>query len=181
MTTAESALAEGVYVVGVTGHRTLNDPDLVERQCRDLLQRVLREHPNAMACSALAVGADTIFAEVALDLGMLLWVIVPFATFLEDFATPEEQARYNRLRGSAHTVVEQSFSQRSDEAYLAAGTWIVDHSNLLVAIWDGELSRGVGGTADIVERARERGVPVHRIPAIRQEDQPADEENDAPT
>lgn len=173
--------ADADYLVGVTGHRTLNDPDMVARACRDLLEQVLREHPTAMACSALAVGADTTFAEVALALGMSLLVVVPFARFLEDFASTEEQAHYQRLRASAARVIDQPFTERSDDAYLAGGVWIANHVDLLVAIWDGESSRGRGGTADIVARARARGVPVRVITATRQGDVPAVEMRDEPT
>jgi polyphosphate kinase 2 (PPK2 family) len=47
-----------------------------------------------------------------------------------------------------------------EDAYLAAGRWIVDHADRLVAVWDGRPARGRGGTAEVVAYARHRGVPV---------------------
>jgi hypothetical protein len=44
-----------------------------------------------------------------------------------------------------------------------AGKVVVDRSSVLVAVWDGQPSRGLGGTADVVRYARERGVPVEVI------------------
>jgi hypothetical protein len=38
-----------------------------------------------------------------------------------------------------------------------AGRVVVDRSSVLVAAWDGQPSRGLGGTADVVAYARERG------------------------
>jgi hypothetical protein len=155
-----------VYRVGVTGHRTLSDPQVVERQCRALLERVRAEHPNVVACTALAVGADTIFAQVALALGIPLEGVIPFATYAQDFAAVEERAGYERLVAQA-SVIALPFGERSDDAYLAAGVWIVEHSQLLVAVWDGAEGRGPGGTADIVRYAREHGLEICHIPAQR--------------
>ena len=43
---------------------------------------------------------------------------------------------------------------------MTAGVWIVDHSDLLVAVWDGRAPRGTGGTADVVVYARRVARPV---------------------
>ena len=37
---------------------------------------------------------------------------------------------------------------------------VPDRSSVLVAVWDGQPSRGLGGTADVVAYARQRSVPV---------------------
>ena len=34
---------------------------------------------------------------------------------------------------------------------------------MLVAVWDGQPARGLGGTADVVAYARQRGVPMEVI------------------
>src|SRR5438309_2700977 len=41
-----------------------------------------------------------------------------------------------------------------DLAYLECGLLVVDEADLVIAVWDGKPSRGVGGTADIVTNAR---------------------------
>ena len=41
-----------------------------------------------------------------------------------------------------------------DLQYLLAGLYIARNSDVLIALWDGTLARGVGGTADIVEFRR---------------------------
>jgi hypothetical protein len=40
---------------------------------------------------------------------------------------------------------------------------VVEASELLVAVWDGEPARGLGGTADVVAYAREGAIPVEVI------------------
>ena len=39
------------------------------------------------------------------------------------------------------------------QAYKAAGLFMLTKIDLLIAIWDGEHAAGIGGTAQIVERA----------------------------
>ncbi|MEO5877101.1 MAG: hypothetical protein ABIQ26_19070, partial [Streptosporangiaceae bacterium] len=48
----------------------------------------------------------------------------------------------------------------TDEAYLVAGHRVVKRSDLLLAVWDGRPAGGLGGTADIVAYARDRGTEV---------------------
>lgn len=40
---------------------------------------------------------------------------------------------------------------------MEAGRRVVNLSDLLIAVWDGEVAKGKGGTVDIVCYARERG------------------------
>jgi hypothetical protein len=56
--------------------------------------------------------------------------------------------------------VELTRERTHEEAYYAAGRYIVDHADRLIAVWDGDPPRGLGGTADVVDYARLIGVPV---------------------
>jgi hypothetical protein len=47
-----------------------------------------------------------------------------------------------------------------EDAYERAGRYVVDRSDAIIALWDGEPARGQGGTAAIVAYARKRGVPL---------------------
>jgi hypothetical protein len=46
-----------------------------------------------------------------------------------------------------------------EHAYRQVGRALVDHCDVLIAIWDGQPPHRVGGTADTVDYARHRGVP----------------------
>jgi len=61
-------------------------------------------------------------------------------------------------------IVELNGSREApEEAYLAVGRFVLRNCELVVAIWDGEPARGVGGTGEIVAEAGERGIPIVHI------------------
>jgi hypothetical protein len=144
--------------VGVTGHR-----DLPEPTCRLVAAAIavqLDRFPAIDGISSLAEGADQIFAEQVLKAGGALTAVVPAAHYGRSFATTAGSAAYRRLRALAREVIELPFSAPSEEAYLAAGQRVVGLAEVLLAVWDGTPSRGVGGTADVVAFASDRGVPT---------------------
>lgn len=123
------------------------------------LSSAARRSKRVEALSALAVGADQIFAELALDSGARLTVVSPGGDYETTF-TPGELAEFRRLRKRAHDHVRLQFPVVDDEAYYAAGAYIVDRSDVVLAVWDGRPARGHGGTADVVAYARLIGTPV---------------------
>ena len=155
------------FRVGVTGHRFLRDTTRIMDSCYDVLKRVRRERPGVIACSALAVGADTLFAEAALDLGISLEAVQPFEHYIEDFAVGSDRTRYVWVRSRARHVEVMPFAERSDDAYRSAGVWLVRNCQLLVAIWDGQPESLRGGTSDIIALAKRERVDVWNIHAER--------------
>jgi len=155
-------------VVGVTGHRNVgDDPGLRARVRFALLllsesKRDADGRPAALTVvSAIAEGADRLVAREALRFdGGALEVVLPFAEadYLEDFETDASKAEFGELlaRSSAAPRVVGSSDNR-DEGYEKAGRAITDACDVLLAIWDGEGSRGRGGTAEIVAYARDQG------------------------
>jgi len=72
---------------------------------------------------------------------------------------------FARLRGAASDQIQLPYPGPSEEAFFAAGREIVEHCDLLFAVWDGAPARGLGGTADIVAFAMDRGrktIQLHR-------------------
>ncbi len=56
----------------------------------------------------------------------------------------------------------------SNDAYLAVGQWIVDHSDLMLLVWNGYPAGGKSGTADIASYARLARCPfIHINPRLR--------------
>jgi hypothetical protein len=145
--------------IGVTGHRGI--PPGAHAHIRARLRAVLAGHEGSLeALSSLAVGADQLFAEVALDCGAELTVVIPSGDYEQGFTTRAELAEYRRLKGLATREVRLAFPYSTDEAYYAAGAYIADHCDRLLAVWDGRPARGLGGTGDIVSYARGLGRPV---------------------
>ncbi len=123
------------------------------------------EPPLLVLVSAVAEGADRIVTEEALRAGWTLDAVLPFARddYAQDFSTPESKAEFARLLARARAVLAIDSAQSHHEravAYEAAGTVMLDHADVLLAIWDGEDSRGRGGTRDTMASAASRGLPV---------------------
>ena len=121
-----------------------------------------------MVISSLAEGADRLVAEAILDRpGSLLEVPLPLSRddYQADFKSDESKAAFAKLYGQASLVTRAPCFESRDSAYEWAGLAMVGRSDIVIAVWDGLPSRGVGGSADIVKLARRYGRPVVHIPA----------------
>lgn len=129
-----------------------------------------------VAISSLAEGADQLFADSALELGFELCCVMPFTkqVFAKDFeapsaVSPDALTRFEGLlkeAGERLTVFELDGSRAaSDLAYETAGQVVVNQSDILLAVWDGERLKLRGGTEQSYDEARRQGVPVILIPA----------------
>ncbi|MEU9086304.1 hypothetical protein [Streptomyces sp. NPDC048357] len=145
--------------IGVTGHRSI--PDALLGHVENGLRAVLGGHEGPLeAFSSLAEGADQMFAAIALECGAGLTVVIPSGDYEDGFEGAEALARYRFLKRRATQEIRMDFARSTDEAYYAAGTYIADSCDRLVAVWDGQPARGHGGTGEIVAYARALGKPV---------------------
>ena len=163
--------------VGVTGHRPNRlhiGEGRIALRLRDVLGALKDgagpQHVRAplIAASSLAEGADRLFAEIALDLRYELRVLLPMPTakYEKTFADRATTAVYRALLAEASVVTQLPGSLTDPEAaFDAVGQAMVDTSDVLIAIWDGKPSAGVGGTADIIAYAVARLRPVLWIDA----------------
>jgi hypothetical protein len=149
-------------MVGMTGHQGLPTPtaELVKAALRDTLSAYT---PNLVGVTMLGPGADQLFARLVLELGGALYVVVPAAEYRDGFEDPDAQTGYDELYGRASYFEALGHTESTEQAHMDGGKVVVDRSSVLVAVWDGEPSRGLGGTADVVSYARQRGVPVEII------------------
>lgn len=160
--------------IGFTGHRPARlggyDQHLpIWASLRAVLYREIREAVTQgfyTFISGMALGYDTIAAEVVLvlreqlpDLGIKLVAAVPFEG-QERKWPPAAQTHYRRLLEQAdyvHTVCAPGFAAWKLHR---RNQWIVDHSSLLLALWDGIKE---GGTYNCVVYARRIGREVVTI------------------
>ncbi len=154
--------------LGITGHQRLKEAsgwDWVRRQMHELVEPL----PGALAgVTSLAAGADQLFAEVVMQHGGSLEVIIPFDGYEESFTDGFGRSLYRRLLQAASRVEVLRKEGSDEEAYLAAGRRVVDLCELLVAVWDGNPAAGLGGTADIVGYALQtRTSLIHLNPVSR--------------
>jgi hypothetical protein len=130
------------------------------------------------AVTSLAEGVDRLFAAAALDVGFALCCPFPFdqAEFERDFVAPAstqpgsiEEFRALQTRAADQTELTR-FEMDGDPsqrpaAYAACGRVVVDQSDVLCVVWDGERKRREGGTEHTLEYACARSVPVIWIDA----------------
>jgi hypothetical protein len=156
----------------VTGHRALDDIDSVTGAVDAVLDRLAGGDGGATLeiRSGLAEGADRLVAErVLARAGARLVAVLPLGRddYASDFETAASRAAFDDLLARAAEVVVVDPAPTREAAYERAGQAVVDTSDVLLALWDGEESRGQGGTAEIVRYARERGVAVEVVPVVR--------------
>ena len=174
-----------VLSIGVTGHRsdalTETDGELGGRvratleMILDAALRVRATCPDAFIdkpsrlqfVSPLADGADQVAAQVALDLGYDLFAVLPFTRedYRGDIVGEDARRRFDDLLARAACVLELPGDRDHEfDAYVMIGRATVAHCDLLVAVWDGQVPRGRGGTGEVVQLAITRGTPVAHIP-----------------
>lgn len=144
--------------VGVTGHQEI--PSSAHTYIDRTLRKFIAGLPTPIGISSLAGGADQIFALAILDQGGELHVVVPSQRYESVFSSSGDLIGYRTLLARATGVETLQYREPTEDAFLAAGRRVVDLADELIAIWDGEEARGVGGTADVVGYARDNGVPV---------------------
>lgn len=155
--------------VGLIGHRDLGDPQSVAL-VRQAAERHFSEwqatYPQLTVLCSLAIGADTILTEVALQHGCRLIAVLPFARYELEF-TPTERPRFHALCARAAEVIELPSLDSNHASFRQAGQWIVDHCDLLLAVWDEQSVCKIGGTSDTVAYATAQRKSLVTIPVTR--------------
>jgi hypothetical protein len=154
-----------IWIVGFTGHRRLREPERVGTLLRESLRSLGKEIPGQLVGhSSIAIGGDTLFAEACLASGIPWIALLPFAEgdFKSDFTDADWDKARQLLRQAARVDSLVGAKDRN-VAYLECGLATVEEADLMIAIWDGEASRGTGGTAEVVTHARNFGKPLIMI------------------
>lgn len=174
--------------LGITGHRVLPRAEPIAAAIRkalkariwDLFDRPIppKERTTPLAftiLSPLAEGADRLAAREVLTIpGSVLEAVLPFDVedYARTFAAAESKAEFEELRRRSNRVSVLGPSPAAgdgaaaeegpehEQAYETVGRHVVDHCDVLIAVWDGKPSRGPGGTAEIVAYARRKKRPL---------------------
>lgn len=170
--------------VGVTGHRPCRLPangDNLTARVAETLQIIAQAYrefaltanaqtaydtksPALRLLSPLAEGADRIAAVAGLAAGYELQCPLPFlrGLYAEDFAeTPGSLDVFNELLGKATKVQELDGGRdNKSQAYRKVGHLVLNHSDLVLAIWDGNEDEASPGTPGMVAQARRMGLPI---------------------
>ena len=101
----------------------------------------------------------------------------PAAIAAAELETKVAIDEFERLRKLARSVLQlpghrpgagdcpEKGNRKQNRAYEAAGLTVLSHSDILLVVWDGQLSRGRGGTADMIAEAARAGLPIVLVDA----------------
>jgi hypothetical protein len=180
-------------VIGATGHRDLRDGNIkaLEDEVAEAIKRLKSEYLHndpetpIIVLSSLAEGGDRLIARVAMGLGAELIAPLPMEEneYRRDFldpklwVKPDAVIEFDRLKELAVAKPVMRFAEGNtrenvgEEArralqYREVGLFIVRHCHVLIALWNGEDSKAVGGTAEVVRFKRD-GIPLEVTQSAR--------------
>ena len=158
-----------MITIAISGHRILSEIDKINTALDLVLKNIKLAFPDKSytLLSQLAEGADRLAAISALKQDIHLVVPLPLAKadYLTDFSNGESKLIFENLLARAQTVLAPPPAATRNAAYLAVGTFMLEHCDVLIAIWDGQGAQGQGGTGEIVLLSRQRGLPLAWIHA----------------
>ena len=162
--------------IGITGHRdiTADHPGLVTEIANavEYITQLLATDPDRVrsgdtvltAVSSLAEGADRLVAdEILKRTGSRLEIVLPLPLedYCRDFNSQESVDQFSEFRKKYDTTIDivRTAGPR-EKAYELAGRAVVDRSDVMIVVWDGEPARGRGGTAEIYSYAQRWQKPI---------------------
>jgi uncharacterized phage-like protein YoqJ len=138
-------------ILGITGHRPTelggyNIDNQIYKKVYSLVKKSFKEINPEMIISGMALGADQLAIEAAIELDIPFLAAVPFVG-QESVWPAESKTKYKELLTKAKETVIVSLGGYSPAKLHLRNHWIVNHSDQLLAIWNGKQS---GGTFECV-------------------------------
>lgn len=140
-------------IIAATGHRPpkiggFKIPNPTYNYIREETRRILQEKQPEKAISGMALGFDTLFADVCVELEIPFIAAVPFRG--QQNVWPQESRRkYAELLEKAVEVVIVSDGGYSPPKMQIRNEWMVNNSSVMLSCWDGSS----GGTNNCVQYA----------------------------
>ena len=139
--------------IAVTGHRDVVIDETLLLQLDNFFREMSKKYEHIILLSALADGADQCVAESALKYENIdLKVPLPFREELY-LETIDNKENFYTLVQSAKETFE--VPKVCENPYENLGYYLVDNSDVLLALWDGDYNGKVGGTGQVVTFAKE--------------------------
>jgi len=145
---------------GITGHRNFDDVKVIN-WVELSIKKIISKYNVSYGYSSLALGTDQIFCEILRNEKINYTAIIPCENYERTFDKTTIN-KYFYLKNCANEVIKLNFQKPSEFAFEKAGKYIVDISDILIAVWDGKKAKGLGGTGDIVNYAiKEHKTIIH--------------------
>jgi hypothetical protein len=168
--------------IDAPGRASPRFPAAKEKQARDLILEALASEKQRAAGQLFGIcggasGGDILFHEACEQLGIpsQMYLVLPKADYIKSSVAdsgPDWVARFNRLYDRLKPKVlsnseplprwlrakrDYSIWQRSNLWMLHNALFISRDQLTLIALWNGTVGDGPGGTEDMVKRAQDRG------------------------
>ncbi len=153
-------------VIGITGHRDIfkEDKEELKNKIKGVFKELKEKFPETplLLLTPLAEGADRIAAEAAIEENVNYVVVLPMPEDLYKKDFPDTVKEYEELKthslGSFELPIKEEekkliedYGPERDKRYEEVGVYIVVHSQILIALWDGKDTGLKGGTSQIVK------------------------------
>lgn len=163
------------FKIGISGHRSVKHEkkDVYIFQLQKLLKYFVDKYPKKeiLAVSPLADGADRLFIQAAIKIGLRYEVILPMKPNLyqQDF-NENSYTEFNKMLLNArkykviplyNQLAQDDFAYNRDKRniqYREVGRQLIAETDFMFFLWDGEKSTKIGGTFDTLVYAKEHGI-----------------------
>lgn len=147
--------------IGVTGHRKITIA--CSEKIKEVLTSLSEKYLIDKVYSPLAEGADREVAKFFIENNSSTKLIVPLPfdqnLYIDTFTNEQSKIEFQGILSNAtSTYIIPNILHKKSKNYLykLVGENVVDQSNIIVAIWNGKESNGLGGTAEIVQYAQKK-------------------------
>jgi len=144
--------------IGITGHQDFEPK--IRRWISANIEDLIANGGIEYGITSLARGADQLFAKLLHHHNLSYITIIPCLNYIETFNNLDDRNDFQNLLATSLSQETLNFEKPSESAFWAAGKRVVLLSDLMVAVWNGLPSKGLGGTGDVVDFALKSGKKV---------------------
>lgn len=148
-------------ILSFTGHRPKYLPgqysDRTTRALATTVEGILQKHQPSKILTGMALGLDQVAATISAQLDIPFVAVIPFEG-QERLWPSASQQRYHQLLGCAEEVVIVSNGGYSVEKMQLRNQWLVNNSDTLAALWNGEVR---SGTFNCIRYAKQKQLSIN--------------------
>lgn len=148
--------------IAITGHRPHkldNDYDLTSpllMNIKEHIQLIVLNHQPTHLISGMALGIDTLFAQLAISMSIPLIAAVPCREQYKMWRRKSIDLYFDILLHPNTKVELITDGEYNNHCMSLRNEWMVDHCNILIAVWNGSS----GGTANCVKYAQTKNKEI---------------------
>jgi hypothetical protein len=150
---------------GITGHQEIGGETIIEWVKLQIMNE-FKSNNIELGYSCIAKGADQLFARILFEKRIDLVAVVPCKKYETTFTEDKALNEFLFLKNYASKEIDLNYDEPSEQAFFEGGKTVVNYSDILFAVWNGLPAKGLGGTGDVVNYAKEKKKHVIHINPI---------------